>query len=195
MKEDILEQLIDDYLQHQGYFTRHNIRFRPGAKSDGYDSRQDSVSSDIDVIGFHPRLNGPPRVMVVSSKSWQSGFRPAYYIDKILSGATIGRREAWRGFRELANEKWAAAFRARVFELTGETEFTYVTAVTKLIGDRAIWTENEVFRANMGGNPIQILTFGEMLNELWPALSKTPAGSELGRMLQLMKASGFSPDP
>jgi hypothetical protein len=29
MKEDVLEQLVDDYLMHQGYFTRHNIRFKP----------------------------------------------------------------------------------------------------------------------------------------------------------------------
>ena len=28
MKEDILEQLVDDYLQAKGYFTRHNINFR-----------------------------------------------------------------------------------------------------------------------------------------------------------------------
>lgn len=29
MKEDILEQMVDEYLQHKGYFTRHNIKFRP----------------------------------------------------------------------------------------------------------------------------------------------------------------------
>ncbi len=29
MKEDILEQLVDDYLQMRGYFTRHNVKFKP----------------------------------------------------------------------------------------------------------------------------------------------------------------------
>ena len=29
MKEDILEQLVDDYLQTEGYFTRHNLKFKP----------------------------------------------------------------------------------------------------------------------------------------------------------------------
>jgi hypothetical protein len=29
VKEDVLEQIVDDYLQAQGYFTRHNIKFRP----------------------------------------------------------------------------------------------------------------------------------------------------------------------
>jgi hypothetical protein len=29
MKEDVLEQIVDDYLQMQGYFTTHNVRFNP----------------------------------------------------------------------------------------------------------------------------------------------------------------------
>ena len=29
MKEDILEQVVEDYLQLCGYFTRHHLRFRP----------------------------------------------------------------------------------------------------------------------------------------------------------------------
>jgi hypothetical protein len=31
VKEDVLEQIVDDYLQFQGYFTTHNVRFRPRA--------------------------------------------------------------------------------------------------------------------------------------------------------------------
>lgn len=51
MKEDILEQMVDEYLQHKGYFTRHNIKFRPAGDHAEYDTRQDAVHSDIDVIG------------------------------------------------------------------------------------------------------------------------------------------------
>ena len=29
MKEDILEQIADDYLQFKGCFTTHNVRFKP----------------------------------------------------------------------------------------------------------------------------------------------------------------------
>ena len=29
MKEDVLEQVVEDYLQSRGYFTRHNVRFKP----------------------------------------------------------------------------------------------------------------------------------------------------------------------
>lgn len=28
-KEDILEQLVEEYLLHQGYFVRHNVKFLP----------------------------------------------------------------------------------------------------------------------------------------------------------------------
>jgi hypothetical protein len=58
MKEDILEQLVDDYLQSQGYFTRHNVKFRPGNGHPEFVRHDDSVSSDIDVIGLHPRRKG-----------------------------------------------------------------------------------------------------------------------------------------
>jgi hypothetical protein len=29
MKEDVLEQIVDDYLQFKGGFTTHNVRFKP----------------------------------------------------------------------------------------------------------------------------------------------------------------------
>ncbi len=55
MKEDILEQLVDDYLKFNGYFTAHNVKFRPSEEHPNYSQRDDCVASDIDVIGFHPR--------------------------------------------------------------------------------------------------------------------------------------------
>jgi len=74
MKEDILEQLVDDYLQLRGYFTRHNVKFRPRNDHPQFVKEQDSNHSDIDVIGYHPQLAGAARVWVVSCKSWQAGF-------------------------------------------------------------------------------------------------------------------------
>lgn len=194
MKEDILEQMVDEYLQHKGYFTRHNIKFRPAGDHAEYDTRQDAVHSDIDVIGIHPRLDGARRVIVVSCKSWQSGFRPEYWIDAIAKNKVVSGREAWRGFRELTKEKWATAFRATVAELTGSSSFTYITAVTKVIGSRSAWQDNATFREHLGGNPIEILTFGDMLKELFPFIDTTPASSQVGRVLQLIKASGWSLD-
>jgi len=66
MKEDILEQLVDDYLKFNGYFTAHNVKFQPAQTHPEYVKKDDCVASDIDVIGFHPRREGPDRVWIVS---------------------------------------------------------------------------------------------------------------------------------
>jgi hypothetical protein len=42
MKEDVLEQIVDDYLQMQEYFTTHNVLFNP-LKDEHYVTRDDSV--------------------------------------------------------------------------------------------------------------------------------------------------------
>jgi hypothetical protein len=81
MKEDILEQLVDDYLQSMGYFTRHNLKFRPSKDHSSFDTKQDSNHSDIDVIGLHPTKRGPNRVWVISCKSWQAGFNVQTKLD------------------------------------------------------------------------------------------------------------------
>jgi hypothetical protein len=74
MKEDVLEQIVDDYLQFEGYFTIHNVRFRPRPDDPEYRAADDSVPSDVDVVGYHPTKEGRSRVVVVSCKSWQGGF-------------------------------------------------------------------------------------------------------------------------
>ena len=74
MKEDILEQLVDEYLMHKGYFTMHNVKFKPPTDDPEFDRAADSVASDIDVIAYHPCKRGKDRVVVVSYKSWQGGF-------------------------------------------------------------------------------------------------------------------------
>lgn len=76
MKEDILEQIVEDFLQSQGYFTRHNLKFKPSPLHQDYVAKMDVVSSDIDVIGVHPTCNGVQRVKVVTCKSWQASFNP-----------------------------------------------------------------------------------------------------------------------
>ena len=71
MKEDILEQLASDYLEALGYFTLTNVKFRPDPSDPAYESRQDSVHSDIDVLGYCPTRIGEDRVIAVSCKSLQ----------------------------------------------------------------------------------------------------------------------------
>ena len=71
-KEDILEQIVEGYLIHKGYFVQHNIKFRPSQGSPRLRySKKDSNHSDIDVIGYHPKIEDERKVMVVSCKSWQ----------------------------------------------------------------------------------------------------------------------------
>ena len=78
---------------------------------------------------------------------------------------------------------------------TGTRQFVYYTVVTKLVNAeaRGHWEGNTRFRGALEGNPIRILTLAEMLDYLWGALTRTPAASEIGRSIQLMKAAGWRP--
>lgn len=191
MKEDILEQLVDEYLMHQGYFTMHNVKFKPPPQDPDFVVKQDSVASDIDVIAIHPRKEGIDRIVVVSCKSWQEGFDPKVCLDHIVNNKMYAGREAWRGFRELCSPKWSRAFVSAVEAATGSRTFTYWTAVTSIRGaqNRSLWEENLEFTAAIEGNPVRLVSFADMLDTVWPQLSTTPAATELGRMIQLMKAS------
>jgi hypothetical protein len=193
MKEDILEQLVDDFLKFQGYFTMHNVKFQPAEIDPEYDKQQDCVASDIDVVGFSPMRQGADRVWVVSCKSWQGGFYPADKIRGITENRMVNGRAAWKTFREICKRKWADALLAQIERLTGSRHFTYVTAVTKLRGERSIWENHELFRQLLRGNPIKILTLEEMLEKLYSETKTTVAPSAVGRLLQVMKASGWTP--
>lgn len=191
MKEDILEQLVDEYLQHKGYFTTHNVKFKPDKLHADYDHKQDSVHSDIDVLAFHPKLEGPDRVIVVSCKSWQHGFNPKTKIAEFENNKQINGRDAWRGFRELLKDKWSEAFCAKVQEITGSSQFIHWTVVTVLKGDKSVWENYSPFQTAMCGNPVKLITLNDMLDELFPMIGHTPASSTVGRFMQVVKASGW----
>lgn len=189
MKEDILEQLVDDYLQAQGYFTRHNIKFRPRRTHPEFDSKQDSNHSDIDVIGIHPVKTGRDRVVVASCKSWQCGFKVQSKLNEVTENKIASGREAWRGFRELVIPKWSEAFIFAVKTVTGSCEFTYLLAVTAIIGDRTVWEKHPPFLRSLRNNPIQMIDLPEMLDHLKSVSTTTLASSDIGRVLQLMRAA------
>lgn len=71
MKENILEQIVEEYIVRKGYFVQHNLNFLPRKDHPNFITNQDSNHSDIDVIGFHLFIEGERKVMVVSCKSWQ----------------------------------------------------------------------------------------------------------------------------
>lgn len=189
-KEDILEQLVEEYLLHEGYFVQHNVKFRPSEHHIDFNKQTDSNHSDIDVIGVHPLLTGPRRVVAVSCKSWQGGFNPRAEIDAIEQNKVVSGRVRWKPFRELVSQKWAEAFIQKIEDVTGAQEFTYITAVTKIIGDKSLWEQNTKFRQSIGGNPIEVLDMRTLLATVLPKLTTTVANTSIGRMLQLIKASG-----
>lgn len=193
-KEDILEQLVEEYLTHKGYFVRHNIKYLPRKDHPDFIKNQDSNHSDIDVVGFNPNETGVNRVWAVSCKSWQFGFNPRAELGYITAGNVIRGRKAWKAFRELGSDKWAEAFVRTVREACGTDEFTYVLAVAKLTGDREAWENYEEFRNRLGGNPIKIITFREIVEDIYSSLGTTLAASEIGRMLQIVKAAGIHLD-
>lgn len=188
-KEDILEQIVEEYLVHKGYFVQHNIKFLPRKDHPDFVSKLDSNHSDIDVLAIHPKLEGPARVIAVSCKSWQQGFNPAYEITAIENDKTVRGRKAWQAFRELCVPKWSEAFRDAVRDVTGTDEFTYTLAVAWVRGDRKVWEDHQRFSDALGGNPIRIVTFQEMVSEIYDQLGTTLAATEVGRMLQMFRAA------
>lgn len=129
---------------------------------------------------------------MVSCKSWQDGFDPAAELKHIQQNNVVRGREAWKSFRELVVPKWSEAFLSAVASVTGQREFTYVQAVTKVVGGKTLWETYPGFVQALNGNPIRVLDLREMLNAISPTLSTTLAGTEVGRMLQLFKAAGIN---
>ena len=192
VKEDVLEQIVDDYLQMQGYFTIHNVRFRPTPDQEGYEAALDSVPSDVDVVGFHPGLRGHKRVVVVSCKAWQTGFYADRLLAQLRGEAPNPKRPRWLNFRELWSPKWADAFIREVELRTGSSQFTYFLAVTRVIGDTTAWEEDSVITRNLRGNPFRFLSLEEMWARVLETVTTTPAASEMGRLAQLLKAAGLT---
>jgi hypothetical protein len=192
-KEDILEQIVEEYLIHEGYFVQHNIKYRPSKDHSDFLSTTDRVHSDIDVIGYHPRREDQLKVVVVSCKSWQSGFHVRNELRDIVEDKRYGdsARPARLQYRELAIPKWSEGFIKAIRDATGTNRFTYYLAVAKLVGDKSVWENHQPFRDAIGGNPVKILTFREMVTEILAKLTTTPAATEVGRMLQIFKAAGI----
>ena len=205
MKEDILEQIIDDWLLSQhNTFTKHNVKFRPDETSIGYNSKTDSSYSDIDIIAIHLDKSSKEKVSVVSCKSWQHGFDPKYWHNKLTNHPNhiISGKEAWKALRELVEPKWSKPFRDKIFNETKSYDFTYYLAVTKLIGKEAekfkLAFENEKMfinnlkHDNQSKVEIKIITFKEIFLEYFDrGDSKTLEATTVGRLLQVVKASGL----
>jgi len=83
-------------------------------------------------------------------------------------------------------------FRDKVEAITGEREFTYCLAVTRLRGDASAWAADPTIQACLGGNPFRFLTLEDMWQVVLSTVKLTPAASEMGRLAQLLKAAGLT---
>lgn len=208
MKEDILEQLVEDWLvSESGWFVKHNLKFRPDPGCEGYESKKDSVHSDIDILALSGVKTGVERVALITCKSWQDGFSPRTWIAKLEAEASYHEpsvafkaREEWKSFRELVSLKWMKAFVSQVERETGQRDFTYIVAVTKTTGrpeERSRFENSTIirdrFRSIGSEMELKIVTLEEIIkqyllrlrNKVTPSLEST----DVGRLLQLMAAA------
>ena len=127
-------------------------------------SDQDSVPSDVDVVGYVPAV-GRALIGWSSSgcKAWGRQASDANAKLAELQGTKKNPKKAtWRHFRELWVPKWTEAFRSTIAELTGETVFSYRIAVTRLKGDGdAVAVPTLTIGANLAGCSFGFLTLEE----------------------------------
>jgi hypothetical protein len=186
MTNDILEQITDDYFRERGYFTQHNIPYRPNTFK--------QTPSDIDVMGVHPTKTGIDKVAVISCKSWQSGMN----ITKLLRDLTdnpnkkIQGKEREKLFREIASKDWSEALINEVYKLTGQKTFTFYISATHITGNRSDWEEFEMFKKNLPECKIKLLSLEDIIVDLASQKrdTKMPLHSQLSRLLQLIDSAG-----
>lgn len=213
MKEDILEQMVDDWLLRQsGTFTKHNLKYKPIHTDAGFDSHSDAVNSDIDVLAVHLDKSGVERVRVISCKSYQNGFNPEHWFHLLSLEGVAGKqkkvsgKEAWKHHRELCIPKWGKALARRVKEETLDANFTWTLVVTKIVGDNAEkwekeFVNNPIFIKNLKLNKqsqvkIEIKTVKELVEDYLKTLNPDGAkknttleSTQFGRLLQVLTAA------
>jgi hypothetical protein len=213
MKEDILEQIAEDfYSKKVGYFTKHNIKYRPSDKEPAYIAKFDSVHSDIDliIIDVHRRN----KIITVSCKSWQGGFDILKYKNTLEDALikqpikTTGKRDDWCVFRELCIYRWTNSFlkilrnELNVVD-TKEIELEYVILCTKItrgsLKDKSDFENSEAikkyFKKKKVNLKLKVRTIDETIAEILKIMKEkdTPyvENTHLSRTLQLMIASGM----
>ena len=76
-----------------------------------------------------------------------------------------------------------------VQDATGTEKFTYCLAVANIKGDRQVWQSHQPFIDALGDNPIWVITSQDMIAEIYDDLGTTLAATEVGRMLQMFRAT------
>jgi len=213
MKEDILEQIAEDFFNNKkGFFTKHNIKFRPVYTDTDYDSKADSVHSDIDLIALSIQENS--KLYAVSCKSWQGGYNATKSLDEIENaikkqpGKTKGERDYWCLFRELCIKKWRDSFLRAIRLETNKQEnepidLEYWILCTK-ITLRSVENKDKIsssqalldfFKEKNVDLKIKVITIDELIDQIKKSIEnkETPSveTTHFSRTLQLIIASGY----
>jgi hypothetical protein len=79
-----------------------------------------------------------------------------------------------------------------MFSSSGQRDFAYRIAVTRLRGDADAWGKDSTISANLSGCSVGFLPLAVMWPRMLAELTTTPAPSEIGRLAQLLKAAGLT---
>ena len=173
---DLFEQLVSDYLTEEGYLTRLSVNYR---KADGK-----QTGSDIDVLAR--RMRPPHDIIVGDCKSWQEGF----WADWMLTGDRGGRDRQRDRFKAIFIPEWEQGLAMKVEKEFETPEFTYVIFCTQRRGESQRLLEIE---QTVAGNPIKVVTLGEMVRKTVARLREKSDESveptTLGRLAQLLLAA------
>lgn len=214
MKEDILEQIAEDWLlSSPGCFAKANVKYRPHGK--GSIKSKDSNHSDIDIIALFIDKTKRISVKIVSCKSWQGGFSRQVFIEASKNKAKYSKNQKMfreKRFRELFQPKWTKAFLDEIERQTFSKTFQYYIAVTretsntnaKINQDFAICCRRikTFFKKQYGVNiSIQTITVKVMLKEIRSRArldqhnltnEHTLEPSMLGRLLQVINGADLT---
>lgn len=196
MAEDILEQLVEDYLRLNGYLTMANVRFGPRKGEPGYAPLSHNQPSDIDVLALNPNKRGPSKVLAVSCKAMQGGFSPNRWLDASKRNQYYnGKRapNAWKHMHELWDVAWNQAHRTRVKDLTGQSHYTYILAVTRLdkggSPDMKVLEDDPQVGKLVRGVSLRFLPLSEIWNHVSERVTTQVEPSALGRLSQILRAA------
>jgi hypothetical protein len=211
--EDVLEQLVEDYYSSKpGFFTKHNVKFRPSKDHITYESQMDSVHSDIDVIAVNS--SSPNAVHAISCKSWQGGLNVTRFMTSIEEAIvtqpqkTKGRRDDWCTFRELCIDKWTKAFtdklREEIAAPSGQRiDLNYFIVCTLMtpgsMSQRQKFEESELIKKHFLNTSnteikLKVITVRQLVEDLIQRLKSKSTPSvemtELSRTIQILLAAG-----
>jgi hypothetical protein len=188
MAVNIFEELVRAALNAQGYLTFENAAYRlyDNAKSLAGKDNPYNPASDIDLIAFAPRKNGPSRTLAINCKGSREGLVLPRDVERISNRCknSVAGTSPEKGFRELCQDDWAKAFRFCIHRWTGVKEFTHVTVVRRIEGDKRVWTTHPSF-SKMLTPHLQLWDLDDVVKKLKHGESRLHMSNNMLRLVDL----------